>query len=256
MLGDTGSRGQPGRTSAYQHLVGKTLILPLVGREMPDRGRRLCRHGLRHRLRQDHALRTTRTTSRSACATICRADPHHRTTTPRINETAASTTAWTATRRARPLWPIWRSSGYLVKIEPYNHNVGTCYRCGTTVEPMTSSKQWFVKMKPLAEARHRGRARRAASSSCPSASARPIITGWRMSTTGASPASSGGATRSRRGTATTAAMSPSRAHDACQLRELRQQEHPPATPTCSIPGSAPHSGRFPRSAGRIRIPRI
>ena len=40
--------------------------------------------------------------------------------------------------------------GYLIKTEPYNHNVGTCYRCGTTVEPMTSP-QWFVKMKPLAE---------------------------------------------------------------------------------------------------------
>ena len=37
-----------------------------------------------------------------------------------------------------------------MKIEPRPHNVGTCYRCGTTVEPMTSP-QWFVKMKPLAE---------------------------------------------------------------------------------------------------------
>ena len=41
--------------------------------------------------------------------------------------------------------------GYLVKVEPYNHNVGCCYRCGTVVEPLTSP-QWFVKMKPLAEA--------------------------------------------------------------------------------------------------------
>ena len=40
--------------------------------------------------------------------------------------------------------------GYLIKIEDYNHNVGSCYRCGTTIEPMVS-KQWFVKMKPLAE---------------------------------------------------------------------------------------------------------
>ena len=37
----------------------------------------------------------------------------------------------------------------LVEIEDYAHNVGTCYRCGTTVEPRVS-KQWFVKMKPLA----------------------------------------------------------------------------------------------------------
>ena len=41
--------------------------------------------------------------------------------------------------------------GYLVKVEPYNHNVGCCYRCGTVVEPLTSP-QWFVKMQPLAEA--------------------------------------------------------------------------------------------------------
>ena len=40
--------------------------------------------------------------------------------------------------------------GYLVKTEDHEHNVGTCYRCGTTVEPMTSA-QWFVKMAPLAK---------------------------------------------------------------------------------------------------------
>ena len=40
--------------------------------------------------------------------------------------------------------------GQLVKIEDYTHNVGECYRCKTTVEPVVS-KQWFVKMKPLAE---------------------------------------------------------------------------------------------------------
>ena len=40
--------------------------------------------------------------------------------------------------------------GYLVKVEPYNHNVGCCYRCGSVVEPLTSP-QWFVKMAPLAK---------------------------------------------------------------------------------------------------------
>jgi valyl-tRNA synthetase len=40
--------------------------------------------------------------------------------------------------------------GLLLKVENYTHNVGTCYRCDTTVEPMLS-EQWFVKMKPLAE---------------------------------------------------------------------------------------------------------
>ncbi len=41
------------------------------------------------------------------------------------------------------------AEGYLLKTEPHVHNVGTCYRCKTTVEPLTSN-QWFVKMKPLA----------------------------------------------------------------------------------------------------------
>ena len=42
-----------------------------------------------------------------------------------------------------------QEGGYLKKIEPHPHNVGTCYRCGTTIEPMVS-KQWFVRMVPLA----------------------------------------------------------------------------------------------------------
>ena len=42
------------------------------------------------------------------------------------------------------------AGGYLASIEPHSHNVGTCYRCGTTVEPMVS-KQWFVRMLPLAK---------------------------------------------------------------------------------------------------------
>ena len=40
--------------------------------------------------------------------------------------------------------------GYLVKTEPYSHNVGTCYRCHNDVEPLISA-QWFVKMEPLAK---------------------------------------------------------------------------------------------------------
>ena len=42
------------------------------------------------------------------------------------------------------------AQGYLVKVEDYSHNVGTCYRCHNDVEPIISA-QWFVKMKPLAE---------------------------------------------------------------------------------------------------------
>ena len=51
---------------------------------------------------------------------------------------------------ARPSSRTWRSWGYLVKIEDYSHNVGTCYRCHNDVEPIISA-QWFVKMEPLAK---------------------------------------------------------------------------------------------------------
>ena len=97
--------------------------------------------------------------------------------------------------------------GLLVKIEPYTHAIGHCQRCQTVVEPLVS-KQWFVKMEPLAEAGHRGRDQTAASRSCPSASPRSTSTGWRTSATGASAASSGGDTASRSGTAGTAAARP------------------------------------------------
>ena len=42
------------------------------------------------------------------------------------------------------------AEGYLVKVEDYSHNVGTCYRCHNDVEPLISA-QWFVKMEPLAK---------------------------------------------------------------------------------------------------------
>ena len=53
-------------------------------------------------------------------------------------------------KRGSRLLQIWMTGGYLVKVEPIKHNVGTCYRCGTAVEPRVS-KQWFVKMEPLAK---------------------------------------------------------------------------------------------------------
>ncbi len=43
-----------------------------------------------------------------------------------------------------------KAGGFLKEVEPLQHEVGTCYRCHTTVEPMVS-KQWFVKMEPLAK---------------------------------------------------------------------------------------------------------
>ena len=53
---------------------------------------------------------------------------------------------------ARRLWlKTLTNEVLLVKVVPHKHNVGQCYRCGTTVEPLDIKQQWFVKMKPLAE---------------------------------------------------------------------------------------------------------
>ena len=51
------------------------------------------------------------------------------------------------------------AGGYLVRVEPIKHNVGTCYRCHETVEPRVS-RQWFVKMAPLGRTGNQGGARR------------------------------------------------------------------------------------------------
>ena len=48
---------------------------------------------------------------------------------------AASMPVWTAMRPAKQIVADLEEQGYLIKIEDYNHNVGSCYRCGTTIEP-------------------------------------------------------------------------------------------------------------------------
>ena len=146
MLGDTGIAVNPA-DERYQHLVGKTAILPLVGRELPivaddyvelDFGTGCVKMtpchdpndyevGLRHNLEQ---------------ILIFDEDAHV------INGGKYNGLDRYEARKA--ILADLEEQGYLIKTEPYNHNVGTCYRCGTTVEPMTSP-QWFVKMKPLAE---------------------------------------------------------------------------------------------------------
>ena len=146
MLGDSGIAVNPA-DERYQHLVGKTAILPLVGRELPivaddyvelDFGTGCVKMtpchdpndyevGLRHNLEQ-----------------ILIFDEDARV----INGGKYNGLDRYEARKA--IVADLEEQGYLIKTEPYNHNVGTCYRCGTTVEPMTSP-QWFVKMKPLAE---------------------------------------------------------------------------------------------------------
>ena len=147
MLGDTGVAVNPA-DERYTHLVGKNAILPLVGRKLPivaDDYVELgfgtgavkmtpCHDpndyevGLRHDLEQVQCI-----------------DEDARI----INGGKYDGMDRYECRKA--IVADLEEQGYLVKVEPYSHNVGTCYRCGTVVEPLTSP-QWFVKMKPLAKA--------------------------------------------------------------------------------------------------------
>ncbi len=147
MLGDTAVAVNP-KDERYSHLVGKTLILPLVGREIPivaddyvetDFGTGVVKitpaHdpndyevGLRHNLPVINVMNDDAT----------------------INELGGKYAGMTREECRKAIVADLEAGGYLVRVEPITHNVGTCYRCGTTIEPRMS-KQWFVKMQPLAD---------------------------------------------------------------------------------------------------------
>jgi valyl-tRNA synthetase len=146
MFGDTAVAVNP-EDENTKHLIGKTLILPIVGREIPviaddyveigfgtgcvkitpahDPNDFLV--GQRHNLEQIKVMNDDAT----------------------MNSHAGKYEGMDRYACRKALVADLEAEGYLVKTEPHDHNVGTCYRCGTTVEPLTSD-QWFVKMKPLA----------------------------------------------------------------------------------------------------------
>lgn len=147
MLGDTAVAVNPD-DERYKDVVGKMLKLPLTDREIPiiaddyvemDFGTGMVKitpaHdpndfevGLRHNLEIIKTL-TDDAHMTADCGKYAGMDRY-------------------AARKA--MLKDLEEGGYLVRTEDYKHNVGTCYRCGTTVEPMVS-KQWFVKMEPLAK---------------------------------------------------------------------------------------------------------
>ncbi len=147
LLGDTAVAVNPS-DERYAHLVGKTLILPLVGREIPI-------------VADDYVEKDFGTG-------VVKITPAHdpndfevgrRHDLPVINVMTADAKIvdeyekYAGMDRFEARAAIvedLRAGGYLIKVEDYSHNVGTCYRCGTTVEPRVSL-QWFVKMEPLAK---------------------------------------------------------------------------------------------------------
>ncbi len=147
LLGDTAVAVNP-EDERYKDLVGKTLILPLVGREIPvvadeyvekDFGTGVVKitpaHdpndfevGLRHNLPVINVLTE---------------DAH-------IVDDYPKYAGMDRYEARKAIVKDLEEQGFLVKVEPYTHNVGTCQRCHTTVEPRVS-KQWFVAMKELAQ---------------------------------------------------------------------------------------------------------
>lgn len=146
LLGDTAVAVNP-NDERYKDMVGKTLILPIVHREIPiiadeyvemDFGTGVVKitpaHdpndfevGLRHNLPVINVM----------------------TDDAKINGDYPKYAGMDRYDARKAIVKDLEEEGALVKIEDYSHNVGTCYRCSTTVEPRVS-KQWFVKMKPLA----------------------------------------------------------------------------------------------------------
>ncbi len=146
LLGDTAVAVNP-NDERYKDMVGKKLILPIVHREIPiiaddyvemDFGTGVVKitpaHdpndfevGLRHNLALINVL----------------------TDDAKITEDYPKYAGMDRYEARKAIVKDLEAEGALVKTEDYSHNVGTCYRCSTTVEPRVS-KQWFVKMKPLA----------------------------------------------------------------------------------------------------------
>ena len=140
MFGDTAVAVNP-NDERYTDLVGKTLILPIVGREIPVIADDYVEIGFG-----------------TGCVKITPAhDPNdflvgqrHGLEQIKVMNDDATINHFGGKYEGMDRYEARDAEGYLIKVEPHTHNVGTCYRCGTTVEPITSN-QWFVKMQPLAE---------------------------------------------------------------------------------------------------------
>lgn len=147
LLGDTAVAVNP-NDERYKHLIGKYVTLPLVGRRIPIVG-------------DEHAQLDKGT----GCVKITPAhDPNDfevgrrqhlpmevcLTPDAKITDNYPKYAGMDRYEARKAIVEDLKAGGYLCEIEDLKHEVGTCYRCGTTIEPMVSL-QWFVKMEPLAK---------------------------------------------------------------------------------------------------------
>jgi len=147
MLGDTGIAVSPD-DERYKHLIGKMAVLPLMNREIPifadDYVEKEFGTGC-VKVTPCHDPNDFEMGERHSLEQILVIDEHGK-----INENGGKYQGLDRYEARKKIVEDLKTLGLLVKIENISHNVGECYRCGTTVEPM-ASRQWFVKMKPLAE---------------------------------------------------------------------------------------------------------
>ena len=147
MLGDSGVCVAPD-DERYTHLLGKHAILPLVGRELPIFADSYVEKEFGSgavKMTPAHDPNDFEVGSRHGLEIIkCMNDD------ATMAEDTGKYAGMDRFAARKAIVKDLEEQGYLVKVEPYKHNVGTCYRCHNTIEPMIS-KQWFVKMEPLAK---------------------------------------------------------------------------------------------------------
>ncbi|MBO4425999.1 MAG: valine--tRNA ligase, partial [Clostridiales bacterium] len=147
LLGDTAVAVNP-KDERYKDIIGKMLILPLVGRKIPvvaddyvdiEFGTGVVKITPAHdpndfEVGQRHGLEVITVLTEDA----------------KITDDYPKYAGMDRYEAREAIIKDLEEGGFLIKTEDYNHNVGTCYRCGTTIEPRVSL-QWFVKMEELAK---------------------------------------------------------------------------------------------------------
>ena len=147
MLGDTGVAVNP-NDERYKSIIGKKCVLPLVNKEIPIVGDEYCDMEFGTgcvKMTPAHDPNDSEVGMRHNLEVIRVLDDNGK-----VNELGGKYAGLDRYEARKIIVKDLEEQGYLVKVEEHQHNVGTCYRCGTDVEPIISA-QWFVKMAPLAE---------------------------------------------------------------------------------------------------------
>ena len=147
MMGDTGVAVNP-EDERFKHLVGKTCVLPIMNRELPIVADEYVELGFGTgavKMTPAHDPNDFEVGLRHNLESIRVIDDNGV-----INENGGPYAGMDRYECRKKLVKDLEDQGYLVKTEDYSHNVGTCYRCKSDVEPLISA-QWFVKMAPLAQ---------------------------------------------------------------------------------------------------------